>query len=153
MKVDINEFKMDKTKPDIDEGFVPEIVESIGYGIKTAIDPNTNNKGLVPVEMELINKQGNVVNNPECYAKAIKFKNDDKHVFYLRMDSSGNLSDPWDMYSFGGHNSNFIRHTGRDEWEFKRVPEKIFMNYLNYLVSQNKVIFRDCERRLKDNER
>ena len=93
----MNEFIMNPDGPPPVDGFVPVIVEQIGYGTYTAIDPTTNHLGLVPVATQIqVGETGRerMVDNPECYAKIIKYEGEESYVYYIRMNSHGNVSDP-----------------------------------------------------------
>lgn len=150
----MNEYVMDKNKSYTADGFIPEVEESIGYGTITEIDPETNSKGLVPIPTEILvgpDGQQREEDNPECYAKAIRFKGDDDFTYYVRMNARGDLADPWGIYSEGSNsNAKFARHSGRAEWHFKRVESNAFLAYLKYLVSRQSSQLRVCERSVKD---
>ena len=50
---DENEFIMKKDGHQPIDGFVPRVIESVGYGIQTATDPQTNKRGLVPISIKV----------------------------------------------------------------------------------------------------
>ena len=148
-----NEFIMDPKGNRPADGFVPDIVEAIGYGTLTAPDPETNKMGLVPIAVEVqVGEPGQerMADNPECYAKILKFDGDGDYVYYVRMNAHGDVSDPWGLYADGAQNARLSRHRGTAEWTFRRVHERAFMAYLRYLVTRNKSLLRICERDIKD---
>ncbi len=153
------EFAVDKTKPSNNfggPGFVPNITASVGYGTKTKSDPETKQLGLVPLPTKMvvgISGRERQVDNPECYAKAVQFDDEDTWVYYIRMNASGDLSDPWGLYNDGNSAQNMrdAKHKGTSLWQFKRVKEETFMVYLKYLASRNVALLRICERQVKDN--
>jgi hypothetical protein len=148
-----NEFIMDKegTKP-ID-GFIPDITEAIGYGTLTAEDPETHKRGLVPIATKVQMGgpgQEREADNPDCYAKILKFDGDGDYVYYVRMNAHGDVSDPWGLYQDGLQNSRAASHRGTPEYEFRRVHERAFISFLRYLCNRNKSFLRICERDIKD---
>lgn len=148
-----NQFIMNKDGKKAVDGFVPEIVEAVGYGPVTAPDPETNRPGLVPLPTKVqVGQTGQEreADNPECYAKILKFDGDGDYVYYIRMNARGNVSDPWGLYTDGLQNSRTASHKGTPEYEFRRVPERAFMTYLKYLVNRNSSFLRICERDIKD---
>lgn len=148
-----NEFIMNTDKKQTVDGFIPEIVESIGYGTLTAIDPTTKNSGLVPLATKItIGEPGQerMVDNPDCYAQVLRFDEEEKFVYYIRMNTRGDISDPWGMYSDGLQNSRTARHRGTPEYEFHRVSERPFLYYLQYLVTRNLSLLRLAERDIKN---
>ncbi len=149
-----NDFIMDKKGKKPIDGFVPEILESIGYGTDTAEDPKTNKTGLLPIPTRVqVGGSGKerIVDNPHCYAKAIRFEGDSNHVYYIRMNGRGDVSDPWGLYQDNLQNSRMASHRGTAEYEFRRVDEQIFLLYLRYLAGRNnKSLLRLCERGIKD---
>ena len=149
----MNEFIMDsKGKKPVD-GFVPEIVEAIGYGTLTATDPETGKTGLVPIDTKVtvgVSGQEREADNPDCYAKILRFADDSDYVYYVRMNAHGDVSDPWGLYADVGQNSRTASHLGTSEYEFRRVHERAFIAYLRYLANRNKSFLRICERDIKD---
>lgn len=149
----MNEFVMDKDGKKPVDGFVPNIIEAIGYGTATADDPQTGNRGLVPVKTHVeIGEPGQEreVDSPDCYAKILRFEGDGDHVYYIRMNARGDVSDPWGLFTDGLQNSRTASHRGTPEFEFRRVGERAFMSYLQYLVNRNVSYLRICERDIKD---
>jgi hypothetical protein len=149
----MNEFTMNPEKGCAVDGFTPEIVESVGYGTLTAPDPKTKKRGVVPIPTQVeVGEPGQerMVDNPECYAKILRFEGEDSYVYYVRMNARGDVSDPWGLYTDGHQNSRAASHRGTAEYQFKRVEERAFMAYLRYLVSRNKSYLRICERDIKD---
>ena len=148
-----NEFIMSPERGKPSDGFVPDVIEAIGYGTETAIDTETKRPGLIPVPVQIIVGEvgrERTVDNPGCYAKILKFDGDSKFNYYIRMNARGDLSDPWGLYTDGAQNMNIAKHKGTPQWEFKRVPERAFLTYLRYLVGRNNAILRICERDIKD---
>lgn len=148
-----NEFIMDKDGRTPVDGFVPNIVESIGYGTLTATDVETGRPGLVPLDTKRqMGEPGQEreADNPECYAKILKFEGDGDYVYYIRMNARGDVSDPWGLYQDGLQNSRMASHRGTPEYEFRRVHERAFLSYLRYLSNRNKSFLRLCERDIKD---
>jgi hypothetical protein len=148
-----NEFMMKKDGKKPVDGFIPNIVEEIGYGTQTAIDPETQTRGLVPIPTSVEfgqTGQERIVDNPDCYARIIKFEGETDYVYYIRMNARGDVSDPWGMYSDGLQNSRIASHKGTPEFEFRRVKERAFISYLNYLTTRNNSLLRICERDIKD---
>jgi hypothetical protein len=148
-----NDFVMNPDKAQAPDGFVPHIVEEIGYGTATAIDPATKQKGLVPVptmSQTGVSGQERETDNPECFAKSIKFEGEKEFVHYVRMNARGDVSDPWGLFSDSTQNSRIASHKGVPQYEFRRVSERAFMNYLRYLVTRNGSLLRICERDIKD---
>lgn len=149
----MNEFIMDEDGNRPVDGFVPEIVEAIGYGTLTAEDPETKRPGLVPIATKVqIGEPGQEreADNPDCYAKILKFDGDGDYVYYIRMNARGDVSDPWGLYQDGLQNSRSASHRGTPEYEFRRVHERAFIAYLRYLCNRNKSFLRICERDIKD---
>ncbi len=154
MTTTMNEFIMDKEGSTPADGFVPEIVEAIGYGALTATDPETKRPGLVPIATKVqMGEPGQEreVDNPDCYAKILKFDDKDaQYVYYIRMNAHGDVSDPWGLFQDGLQNSRSASHRGTPEYEFRRVHERAFIAFLRYLVGRNKSFLRICERDIKD---
>lgn len=149
--VTLNDFAVDKDRETVD-GFIPEVMESIGYGTETGTDPETGNIGLVPIPVKAevgAHGQQREEDNPECYAQILRFRGHEEYVYYVRQNSRGEVSDPWGLYSEQG-NARFARHRGRDEWSFRRVTEETFMYYAKYLATRNKAHLRQCERSILD---
>ena len=149
----MNEFIMHKDGQRPMNGFVPEIIESVGYGTLTAIDPETHRPGLVPIITKVqVGELGQEreADNPECYAKILRFVDDDNYIYYVRMNAHGDVSDPWGLYQDGLQNSRTASHRGTPKYEFRRVRERAFISYLRYLISRNKSFIRICERDIKD---
>jgi len=148
-----NEFIMQPQRGKPADGFVPDIVEAIGYGTQTAIDTITNKPGLVPIATKIIigvQGQEREVDNPQCYAKILKFDGEGDYVYYIRMNSHGDVSDPWGLYQDSQSNSRMASHKGVAEYEFRRVHERAFIIYLRYLTTRNNSLLRICERDIKD---
>ena len=147
------DFRTNKTKAQKPAGFVPQIIESVGYGVKTAIDPVSRRTGLVPIPTEAdrgATGQERTVDNPECYAKAVKFAGEPDFVYYLRRNVRGDLADPWGLNADAAQNARVSRHTGKAQWEFRRVNEQTFLIYLKYLANRSNSLLRLCERAVKD---
>lgn len=136
MLENIQDFVVKKDKKFVD-GFSEEIISSVGYGTKTAIDKETNENGLVPMPIEI--KSGSrMISNPDCYAKAIHFKGNDTPSCFIKIDANGNIVDPWGI------------HKNSKEEKFKKIDDNLFLRYLDYLTSKNKAKYRLCEREYKD---
>lgn len=149
----MDDFRVNKTKKGLTPGFIPKIINSVGYGSTTAIDPVTKKMGVVPLQTEVSRGepgQERIVDNPECYTKAILFEGEDDYVYYIRTNNRGDLSDPWGVDADSAQNAKLARHSGRPEWEYRRVAQEIFIEYLRYLTTQNKNRIRKCERDVKD---
>jgi hypothetical protein len=148
-----NEFIMDPKKGKAVDGFIPNVEETVGYGTLTAIDPATGKRGVVPIPTQVergADGQERLVDNPDCYAKVIKFEGDTNYTYYIRMSTRGDVSDPWGLYADAAQNSRQASHRGTHAWEFRRVDERAFMTYLRYLVTRNGALLRICERDIKD---
>lgn len=131
------------------EGFTPTITQEIGYGTEVATDPETGKLGLVPVPtLTEAGETGRerIEYNPDCYAKAVRWDNATEWTYYVRMDNSGMMDDPWGIYSMPRQNAKVLKNTGRALWSFRRVTEHVFLNYLKYLSTRNKSLLRICER-------
>jgi hypothetical protein len=131
-------------------GFVATVTNSIGYGLEIDKDPKTGTLGLVPIPAFIDNGYGGHDDNPDCYAKAIQYDNEETWVYYLRMNSIGDLSDPWGLFADSAQNARVAKHKGIPKWSFNRVTEEQFLVYLRYLCSRNKALLRICERSIKD---
>jgi len=148
-----NQFIMNPDGKTPVDGFIPHIVEEVGYGIDTAIDTITGQTGLVPIPTKSVvgvSGQERIIDNPHCYAKIIKFEGDEEYTFYVRMNGRGDVSDPWGLYGDSAQNARIANHTGRPEWEFRRVRERAIMSFLKYLVTRNGAHLRACERDIRD---
>lgn len=149
----MNEFIMDEKGKKPVDGFIPNIVEEIGYGTLTAEDPVTNNRGLVPIPTKVevgVAGQERMADNPQCYAKILKFEGEGEYVYYIRMNARGDVSDPWGLFTDSLQNSRGASHRGTSEFEFRRVHDRAFLSFLRYLVGRNKSHLRICERDIKD---
>jgi len=149
----MNEFIVNKGGRQPVGGYIPQVIESVGYGTQTATDPSTGKPGLVPLPTKIMvgpDGQEREVDNPEVYAQILKFEGDDDYVYYIRMNARGDISDPWGIYADGHQNNRAARYRGTAEYEFRRVPERPFMIFLRYLVSRNGALLRICERDIKD---
>jgi len=149
----MNEFVMNKDKGKPADGFVPEITAEIGYGTQVATDPETGKLGLVPIPTTIMagaSGRERITDNPQCYAKALQFDNVEEWVYYVRMNTHGDLSDPWGLYTDAASNARAANHRGTHEWEFRRVNQDAFLTFLKYLATRNKALLRICERVIKD---
>jgi hypothetical protein len=140
MQMNTSEFTMDKTRKDAASGFVPLIVEAIGYGI--AFDKD----GLLPIPTA-VNGEDNV----DCYCKAVKFECEDEFVYYVRSNTRGDFADPWGIYADSYQNAKMAEHRGEPLWRFKRVTESVFLTYTKYLATRNSAYLRTSQRDHKDN--
>ena len=86
------------------------------------------------------------INDPKCYAKRVTIESEagTKEKFYVKYDEKGFMYDPWGLYSEGTEE----RKLYGDELacSFKKVVQKSFFYYLDYLRTRNKAWLRNAER-------
>jgi len=147
---------------------VPEDdTEEIGYGAEGI----RNEEGefvniIVPVQIPSKDERSTVlIDNPECLAKKriihvkqpprnrevnIKPKVREKTVaYYIKMGTTGEIFDPWGMYTEGLAN-RYAKHAGQAAWKFKRVTERCFKFYLDFLRTRNKAHLLNAEREVRN---
>lgn len=83
--------------------------------------------------------------NKNTLAKVIRVKNSAK--FYIKTGTYGRIYNPMGMFS-EGKNDKFIAKTGKKEYTFKQVNQKIFDMYLSFLSTKNIAWLNNAEREM-----
>lgn len=86
------------------------------------------------------------VNSPKCYAKKITIQSGAgiKEKFYVKYDNKGFMYDPWGLYTEGTEEKKL--YGDEPTWSFRKVDEKSFSYYLDYLKTRNKAWLHNAER-------
>lgn len=84
--------------------------------------------------------------NKNVVAKCIT-KNSSSKKYYVKVGAYGRLFNPMGMFS-EGNNEKFIAKTGKKQFEFKEVNQKIFDLYINFLSTKNLAWLNNAEREM-----
>ena len=147
--MDLSEFDMSKTK-----------VEEIGYG--AGGKHNTMEKTIVNI---VVPTTIDDIDNPECIAKkCIIYTIQEPHSrevnlkpktintvynFYIKMSTTGELYNPWGMYTEGQAN-RYAKHAGQPAWKYCKISEVCFEYYLKFLRTHNKAYLLNAEREVRN---
>jgi hypothetical protein len=96
---------------------------------------------------KLIDNEGNPILNKETadvFAKKI-IGNTTK--YFIKIGLYGRIYNPIGAYSEGRH-TKFLTKTGKKEYDFKQVPQKVFDMYINFLRSKNIAWLNNAEREM-----
>ena len=81
------------------------------------------------------------------YARRITMNGKTSH--YVRQGSNGMLFNPIGIFSNPAGTANKIsKHSGKQTWVFRKVPERVFRFYINFLKTKNSGYLRNAEREL-----
>ena len=86
------------------------------------------------------------VNNPKCYAKkvTIESKAGTQEKFYVKYDNKGFMYDPWGLYTEGTEERKL--YGDEPAGSFRKVSNRPFSYYLQYLETRNKAWLHNAER-------
>ena len=86
------------------------------------------------------------VDHSKCYAKkiTIQSKSGTKEKFYVKYDNKGFMYDPWGLYTEGTEEKKL--YGDKPTWSFRKVGERPFSYYMDYLKTRNKAWLRNAER-------
>jgi len=138
--------KIDETVPDKPIGFTHEAGENtkiIGYTASiTRADKDTVHKDEAPQVAP---------DDPKCYAKLFitTEKEQETLKYFLKVNFSGELFDPWGIFS-EGRERKYLKHTGRNEWNFQTVNKNAFLFYLMFLKTRNKAYLTHAQREVRN---
>jgi hypothetical protein len=123
-----NIFKINKSK--IEDSASSEYKYYTIFGSHSSLDENGN-----PV---IENKK-----NSFAYSRLLA----GEQTFYLKIGMYGKIFNPMGLYSEGKQNK-FLSKIGREEYTFKKVSQKVFDLYLNFLRTKNTAWLNNAEREL-----
>jgi hypothetical protein len=83
--------------------------------------------------------------NKNVMAKCTTKNNSKK--YYVKVGAYGRIFNPMGMFS-EGNNEKFVAKTGKKQFEFKEVNQKIFDLYLNFLSTKNLAWLNNAEREM-----
>ena len=83
----------------------------------------------------------------ECLAKSVVIVSEagERHKYYVKVGSTGELFNPWGMYSEGTSNK-FAKHRGKYVWNLVEVSFKSFDFYKQFLSSRNPAWLHNAQR-------
>ena len=87
----------------------------------------------------------------KCFCKVAEIKITEektKNKYYVKIGPSGELFDPWGMFSEGTQ-SKFLRYQGKPKWVFKEVGKKCFEFYSNFLKYRNNSWLKNAQREIQ----
>lgn len=84
----------------------------------------------------------------KCCCKQVTIEN--QTTYFIKTNVDGSMINPWSPMTHISLNQRHERRTGRQQWDFQRVPQAVFATYLRFLQTHNPNHLRSCERILKD---
>jgi len=82
----------------------------------------------------------------DALAKKIEYA--DRARYFIKVGAHGKIYNPIGIFSEGRGN-NFSKRTGKPEWDFTEVNQKIFDMYLSFLRTKNVAHLNIAERELR----
>ena len=82
----------------------------------------------------------------DVLAKKIEYS--DRTRYFIKVGAHGKIYNPIGIFSEGRGN-NFSKRTGKPEWDFTEVNQKIFDMYLSFLRTKNVAHLNIAERELR----
>ena len=89
------------------------------------------------------------VDNDECVAKCLVHSDSNRLVAYVKVDSFGHIFNPWGMTTPNPRAHN-MEINGQPAYRWKRVSDKSFDFYLEFLKTKNELWYVNAEREMKD---
>jgi hypothetical protein len=85
-----------------------------------------------------------------CKKKTVDTDEGELTYYFIKVDSTGFLFDPWGHYSEGTQ-AKQSRQSGKPMWNFHKVAKDCFNFYLQFLKTRNKAYLVNAEREVKTN--
>lgn len=73
--------------------------------------------------------------------------NNNQQYYYLKVGAHGRIFNPIGLYS-EGKQEKFLSKIGKNEFEFRKVNQKVFDLYLNFLRTKNLAWLNNAEREM-----
>jgi len=93
------------------------------------------------------------VDDIDCFAKMKYIPHEDGGpitMYFAKIGISGFLFDPWGLFSEGTQAKD-AKHLGKNAWNFRKITQECFKNYLTFLGNRNKAYFNLAEREIRSN--
>jgi len=138
--------KIDSNAPDKPIGFTHEVGvddKMLGY---TAATTKANKDTVHREEAPRIDPD-----DPKCYAKLLVTKDggEERSKYFVKINFRGELFDPWGIFS-EGREKRYLKHTGKDEWNFQTVGKNAFLFYLMFLKTRNRAYLTHAQREVRN---
>lgn len=92
------------------------------------------------------NPRSDQKDNKNILAKTEFSQNNQQH-YYLKVGAHGRIFNPIGLYS-EGKQEKFLSKIGKNEFEFRKVNQKVFDLYLNFLRTKNLAWLNNAEREM-----